>query len=382
MWIETTPYLELVSQARRRPPARLQNLRCLFLLLVVAMFTCRISATPYFTNIISRTGAVHDSKSMGVGWGDLDGDGLLDLYLNNDGEANVLYFNDGDGTYSASKSTAGDINNTGAGRGVAMVDYDLDHDLDIYIAVFDGANKLFQNQGDGTFLDQTAAAEVGHTGQTTSVAWGDLFGADALPDLYVVNYNKENVLYRNNGNGTFSDVTSSSGVGSADQGTAVAVFDADQDGDLDIFVTNAGVVNQLYINNGNDTFSLRANAGVGGDSVALSYSVIWGDFVGNDTALDLFVVNGMHPNSSANMLFKNSGNGSFSLVSGSGVEDESNGRGASGIDVDSDGYLDIFVVSFQDNSRMYSNNEGDGTFSNITDLAGVQDDDGKSLGVA
>ena len=60
-----------------------------------------------------------------------------------------------------------------------MVDYDLDHDLDIYISVVGEANKLFQNQGDGTFLDHTAVAEVGHTGLSTGIAWGDLVGADA-----------------------------------------------------------------------------------------------------------------------------------------------------------------------------------------------------------
>jgi hypothetical protein len=110
----------------------------------------------------------------------------------------VLYQNDGDGTFTDVTSSAG-VGNTGSGRSAAWADYDGDGDLDLYVTNTDGqANVLYQNDGDGTFTDVTSTASVGNTGNSQGTTWADYDGDGDL-DLYVANGNIANVLYQNNG---------------------------------------------------------------------------------------------------------------------------------------------------------------------------------------
>ncbi len=216
------------------------------------------------------------------------------------------------------------------GSGAAFLDYNRDGLLDIYIVNCSSdrnrsGNKLYRNNGDGTFTDVTNEAGVGGIGMGMGVAVGD-YNNDGYPDIYVTSYGR-NTLYLNDRNGKFTDVTEQAGVGGA-QGKwslSAAFFDYDHDGDLDLYVTNfvdlnsvptkeyftfpdefSGQANTLYRNNGNGTFTdVTRQAGVGGGR-SKSTSVIFGDY-DDSRAIDFYVVNYGSPNN----LYRNNRDGTF-----------------------------------------------------------------------
>ena len=186
-------------------------------------------------------------------WWDYDNDGDLDLYVANY-EANALYQNEGEGTFSDQTVSAG-LDDRGKCIGLAVGDYDNDGDLDLYVCK-KGFNALYRNEGEGTFTDVTPAAGVRAVGMSLGASWGD-YDNDGWLDLYVVNYyGRPNVLYRNEGEGVFRDVAGSSGVGDEGDGLGVAFADYDNDGWLDLYVTNDGS-DVLYRNRGDRHHWLR-----------------------------------------------------------------------------------------------------------------------------
>ncbi len=310
----------------------------------------------------------------GVAWGDWDRDGDLDVYIVNYNQPNVLYRNNGDGTFTNVASTAG-VADAGPGYGAAWGDFDNDGDLDLYVTN-DGPNILYRNDGDGTFTNVTSIAGVGDAGWGRGAAWGD-FDNDGYLDLYVVNSlsSQASILYHNNGDGTFTNVASIAGVEFMGNGRGVAWGDYDSDGDLDLYVVNhwpGGSV--LYRNNGDGTFTDVANsAGVANNG--LGTGVAWGDYDA-DGYLDLYVVN---YGGYGNFLYHNNGDGTFSNVTetaGVGLVD--NGYGTAWADYDLDGDLDLYVVNYRGGRKAYGANllyanNGDGTFSDATERAGVGD---------
>ena len=148
----------------------------------------------------------------------------------------------GGASFTDVTSTAGGVGGASDGRGIAVADYDGDGNLDLY-SPNNGANILYQNDGDGTFTDVTSTAGVGDTGTGAGAAWADYDG-DGDMDLYVTNgaaNDGANVrLYRNDGGGTFTDVASSAGVGDTSRGQGVVWTDYDGDGDLDVYITKCG----------------------------------------------------------------------------------------------------------------------------------------------
>lgn len=212
--------------------------------------------------------------------GDYDNDGDLDIYVANnrggydyypvkDRWPNYLYQNQGDGTFINVTVAAG-VEEFGNTKGACFGDYDNDGDLDLYIGNDGGPNRLFQNNGDGTFRDVTAKANVAEPWGTHGVVFAD-FDNDGFLDIYAAGgsyipeqqaycLQKEHpdVLYHNNGNGTFTDITKESGAGYNNPCTSsLAVADADRDGDLDLFLGNNIYKNQYHSanvflkNNGN-----------------------------------------------------------------------------------------------------------------------------------
>ena len=296
------------------------------------------------------------------------------------------------------------------GTGVAFLDYDQDGLMDIYF-VQSGAtdaykpdhplrSALYHNNGDGTFTDvteKTGLGGEGHYGQ--GVAVGD-FDNDGYPDIYVTGYGRA-ILYHNNGNGTFTDVTGKAGV--ADEGqwsTSAGWFDYDKDGYLDLIVTNylewnpknnlwcgekkpgyrsycnpnnyKGQKTVLYHNNRNGTFtdvSIKSGVGVPeskGMGVALA------DFNG-DGWPDIAIANDTWPN----FLFQNNHDGTFtdvSLISGLAASEDGKyeaGMGIDAADVDGDGLLDVYITHLDfELNRLYHNN-GDGTFTDATYSSGI-----------
>lgn len=296
------------------------------------------------------------------------------------------------------------------GSGVGWIDYDQDGLMDLYLvqtAATDAykpahplRSALYHNNGDGTFTDVTEKASVGgegHYGQ--GVAVGD-FNNDGYPDLYVTGYGRA-ILYRNNGNGTFTDVTTQAGVG--DEGgwsTSAGWFDFDKDGWLDLVVTNyidwspktnlwcgeqkpgyrsycnpnnyRGQKTKLYHNNHDGTFTdVSDKSGVGAPE-SKGMGVVLADLNG-DGWPDIAIANDTWPN----FLFQNNHDGTFTdnaLVAGLAASADGRyeaGMGIDAADVDGDGLPDIYITHLDfELNRLYHNN-GDGTFTDVTYTSGI-----------
>lgn len=259
----------------------------------------------------------------------------------------------------------------GLGKGIAFADIDNDGLVDFYVSNKGGANKLYRNQGNGTFADITASAGAGidHPGFTMGSVFGD-YDNDGLIDLYLATggqYEIEaNRLFRNLGNGTFVDVTEKAGVGLKAFTYSASFVDYDNDGDLDLYCANYGVSakNVLYRNNGDGTFSdVTDAAGVGDPS--WSWMGVWAD-VNNDRRPDLYVVNGRYPAGEPNRLYLNNGNGTFSDISQkSGTADPHWGLGAAFADIDNDGDLDLYVINWGAPNKLYENDQNDNNWLKI-----------------
>ena len=269
------------------------------------------------------------------------------------------------------------------GSGAALLDYNNDGKVDIFLVNCGGdaagaRNALYRNNGDGSFTDVTAEAGLGKTGKGMGVAVGD-YNNDGLPDIYVTNYGP-NVLYRNDGNGRFSDVTAEAGVGGNDGKWSLSAvfFDYDHDGDLDLFVTNfvdldapprknpplfpddfAGQPNLLFRNNGNGTFTNvtdAAKVSAGGRSTAAAIT----DY-NESRDIDLFV--GGY--GQAGHLFSNNRDGSFTDVAGRlKLSGASAAFGFGCGDLNGDGYPDFYFPDFRGVSAgRLMLNSGRGEFS-------------------
>ena len=324
--------------------------------------------THLFADDSAVSGTDDAGNGAGVAWGDYDGDGDEDMYVVNNG-TNRLYRNEGDSTFTEVGASAG-VADAGSSQGTAWADYDNDGDLDLFVANNGGLNRLFRNNGNGTFTDVADSAGVDDGGDGFGVAWGD-YDNDGYLDLYIIIPRGLNLLYRNNGNGTFTEVGVSAGVtgDTSDDGRGVAWGDYDNDGDLDLGLANARpVANALYRNNGNGTFTpVGTAAGMPGDGSG--QGIDWGDY-DNDGHIDAYVT---HADGLANRLYHNNGNGTFTNVaSPAGVGDTGIGLGVDWGDFDNDGDLDIYVARSGVANLLYDNN-GDGTFSEIGSTAGVDD---------
>jgi hypothetical protein len=259
---------------------------------------------------------------MGVAVGDVDNDGDPDVYVTNHGP-DALYRNDGDGSFTEVTRRAG-IDNPGWGSSAVFFDADADGDLDLYVANYladdpavvctdaagrrdycgpEGfagvADRLYRNRGDGTFTDVSAAAGIAAVaGKGLGVAAADL-DADGDQDLYVANAGEPNLLWINRGDGTFEDRALELGaavdeLGRAQAGMGIAVGDADGDGALDLLVTHLrGESDTLYRAAGRLGFvDATAAAGLAGPSLPLTgFGTGFADF-DRDGDLDLAVVDG------------------------------------------------------------------------------------------
>ncbi len=295
--------------------------------------------------------------------------------------------------------------------GACWLDYDNDGWQDVYF-VQSGAlpgtprgpdsphSRLLRNRGDGTFVDVTAQAGVANAaGYGTGCTVGD-YDNDGDDDLYVTNFGPS-VLYRNNGDGTFTDVTDQAGVRNGLYAASAAWADYDNDGRLDLFVATyvdftmddqkfcgnirqnrrsychpdayGGLPDLLYHNEGNGRFKEVSKASGIWDPNGKGLGVVWFDY-DNDGDLDLYVANDATPNT----LYRNEGNGRFTdMTLLAGVCCSEDGRPESGMgtdagDADGDGWLDLFVTNLSnETNELYHNLKGSGTFSMDTYRAGL-----------
>ena len=283
------------------------------------------------TGTATATQTEGGQNSVGVAFGDYDGDGDPDLYVVNRGAPNVLYRNNGDGTFSDVTAVAG-VGDAGKGRGVVFGDYDNDGRLDVYVTN-EGSNILYRNNGDGTFSDVTTQTGTGDIGSGRSALFGDYDG-DGHLDLYVVNADRPNVLYWNQG-GIFVNTARDAGVAHPGRGCGAMSGDYDQDGDLDLYVVNFEQANVLYRNEGDGRFSeVSMEAGVADSGKGVG--TVFGDY-DNDGFLDIYVAN-----QGANVLYRNNGDGTFSDATlEAGVGDAEKAVGTAFIDYNNDGFLDL-----------------------------------------
>ena len=327
-------------------------------------------------------------ETMGAGglFFDYNNDGHLDIYLVNSGtlssdaqatrnmnHSDLLYRNNGDGTFTDATAEAGLQQNYGYGIGCLAADYDNDGDADLYLTNF-GKNQLFRNNGDGTFTDITSHAGVGDRSWSVSASFGD-FNLDGYLDLYVANYldyqletahacflegvhiycgpheypGARDTLYRNNGDGTFTDVTARAKLHNAGKGLGALFTDYNNDSYPDIFVANDAVPDFLYRNNGDGTFTdVAITTGVAYNSegrATASMGIATGDY-DSDGLPDLFVTNF---SLEINSLFHNDGDGFYTMTTfETGLADPSFsqlGFGTQFLDADNDGTLELFVAN-------------------------------------
>ena len=268
---------------------------------------------------------------------------------------------------------SGIANSGNKNRGISFADYDNDGDQDIYAYTRLNENRLYENNGDGTFIDMAAVAGINYNGNTRAATWVDL-NNDGFQDLYVANYQSPDIIYINNGPGidnqyTFTDITASSGIAieNFEDPKAVIAADYDNDGDLDIYLSNFNTQNRLYRNNGDLTFTDVVYISNTTD-VEMSMSAIFFDY-DNDNDVDLYLV---HDFDIPNILYQNDGNGYFTDVSEElGVDYAGDGMGVDVADINNDGWMDIYITNLYENT-LYLNN-ADGTFTDISAAAGVQD---------
>jgi hypothetical protein len=362
----------MAAQSRDRAAA----VRSVLLPLFAGLLACLLFAgippetVPQFTDQAAKAGInfhhingpadrkdlIFEAKGGGLGFFDYDNDGWMDLLLvqgstveahlqGKDGHC-VLYHNKRDGTFEDVTEKAG-LTHPGWGMGVSFGDYDNDGFTDIYLT-FLGPNVLYHNNGNGTFTDVTEKAGVGDPRWSSSAGFGD-YDRDGDLDLYVCNYitidwndlpkpgpgmfctylgrpvmcgprglpGARDTLYRNNGDGTFTDVSESSGAFDKDKlyGLGMVWADLDNDGDLDIFVGDDDGPNLLFINDGKGKFEEQG------------------------------------------------------ILSGLAVSVDGRNQGCMGIDAadyDNDGLLDAFVTNFSNDYSTLYHNDGDLFFSDVT----------------
>jgi len=288
-------------------------------------------------------------------WGDYDNDGYLDLFVtNNVNSPNRLYHNNGDGTFTPVLNSP--IVDEGTySHAAAWADYNQDGNLDLVVTDFHATdfNRLFQGDGQGGFTsDQNSPVALSAT-SALGIAWGD-YDNDGDPDLFVANTNGENnQLYRND-KGKFSLMTTGDIVN--DGGTSVGGVwgDYDNDGDLDLYVTNSGALepNFFYENNGDGSFT-KVTAGNIIAYAGNSHGASWIDF-DNDGDLDLIVANDQDQ---ANFFFSNNGNKTFTKISNAITEEANNSYGTAWSDFDNDGDYDLFIANRGSNANDFFINE-------------------------
>ncbi len=325
-----------------------------------------VFAQPLLIDVADFAKVAHPASGQGVAIGDYNNDGFQDIFIANAGRANILFRNNGLGVFTNTTLESKFILSGGGKMGV-WGDYNNDGHLDIYVVRTAIPNILYQNNGNGTFSEVAEMAGVDDPGKGVACAWGD-YDNDGFLDLFVAN-DGQDVLYRNQGDKTFKNMTDSAGVKNSKLSTDAIFGDINLDGYLDLLVTRdenaASISNLLYINNQDGSFSAKEfeHNGLG---------ATFGDY-DNDGDLDVFMVTrSVSEETMLHHLFRNEGEENFIDVSTTvGIISEGEISFAGWIDLDYDSYLDLFLLRPEQPNLIYHNNSN-GTFTNIADSAGLE----------
>jgi len=295
-----------------------------------------------FTEMAAEAGVASEGNSTTAVWGDLDNDGWLDLYVCARENPNLLYRNNGDGTFTEMGAQAG-VNALFNPRSVNMVDYNQDGLLDIHIANLGVENILYKNLGNFRFANDVAQAGV----RDRQVAMGTVFfdyDKDGDMDLYLTHdAYQANIFYRNDGDGTFTDVTAESKTGLKISSMGVDVGDINQDGWLDLHVTNMGQ-NKTLLNNQDGTFTnVSSPSGLG--DVGMGWGFVFLDF-DNDSYIDAYTANDSYFAPVPNALFRHNGVDSFLHIAREHpISNMFGSYAVASLDINDDGLLDLFVTN-------------------------------------
>ena len=354
-----------------------------------------------FTDVAATAGVGKRDRGRGVAWLDYDTDGDPDIFAAGIQAPHALYRNDGDGRF-ADVSTAADLADPRGGWAAIAADYDGDGRPDLFTTreAWEGlaSNSLYRNQGDGTFRDVAPQAGVAGADDSFMAVWTD-YDNDGLPDLYVASgitgSGRPNRLYHNQGDGTFADRGAQAGVAYRGKTLGVTCGDYDGDGDSDLYAIDVAAPNHLYRNDGQIFSDVTAEAGVAKPGEG-SYVGFFIDSDG-DGDLDLFVsamnfyedivqsqVTGLALRPTRAYLYRNDGTTFRDIAPQQGLARSFGSMGAGYGDVDYDGLIDIYLTNggpimarFEPNTLFH--NRGD-RFADITAAAGVGNP-GKGHGV-
>ncbi|MFM9948713.1 MAG: FG-GAP-like repeat-containing protein [Saprospiraceae bacterium] len=312
-------------------------------------FLYKNNGTGGFSPVTSDPITQDGKPSDGATWGDCDNDGDLDCFVVNwYGVNNLWYKNKGDGSFE--QVLVGNlVTNGGFSETASWGDYDNDGWLDLYVtnSAGDLKNFLYRNLQDGTFQKVSMGNPATDAFASRSVNWTD-FNGDGKLDLFVSNENSQHEnLYRNNGDGTFTKLTTGPLVSAGGSTMSSSWGDYDNDGDQDVYLANAPGNEGLYRYEGNETF-LKITTGPAVTSGGSSFGCQWAD-VDNDADLDLFVTNAFLSGPLKNFLFLNNGDGTFTknLTEIPSI-DEGWSYGCAFGDWDCDGDLDLGVATCLD----------------------------------
>ena len=341
-----------------------------------------------FEKITFYSNAKVVDDEYGVAAADFNNDGLTDIFTCGLYERNHLYINKGNFRFideSIERGVSGrdskNQNEKELNLGACACDFDNDGNIDLYVSSLISANRIYHNLGDGNFINYSSIANgIGNsTDRTNSVICGDVDNDGDL-DLFICNENTTNRIYENNGAGVFTEITKEVNLTSKIGGTSSAFSDVDNDGDLDLYVTNWSAKNKLYKNLLKETGKLKFidftdSANVAGDVFTKSNGVVFAD-IDNDADMDIFVANRKTPNK----LYINNGQGIFSdqteIFFG---KDSLKSYGLVIADFDYDGYKDLYLANVG-NNKFYKNIKGQ-KFIDKTELYDA-DIQGYSTGVA
>ena len=346
------------------------------MLISFLVFITQSFSAQYFTKINTGTLAQTPLKTYSASFADYNSDGFDDVLIVGtiDG-GSTLFLNNGDGTFSLKTDN---VIYTTIGPSIACSwgDYNNDGNIDLYICnsgnsgAAQSVNFLYRNDGNGVFTRILTGDIVTDQDWSLGAAWAD-YDNDGFLDLYVANFTEPNRLYHNNGNGTFTKITTGAIVTDDFNTYSASWVDYDNDGFQDMYVVNyfnnslPGQNNCLYHNNGDGTFTKNTTSLIANDASA-SQGSSWGDY-NNDGLMDLFMTVNDFADIKHNFLYKNLGNGNFEVADAAPSIDGGAGFGSAWLDMNNDGFLDLTVSNngstLKRLNKLYLNN-GDGTFTN------------------
>ncbi len=362
-----------------------------------------VPPTTLFKDVSRTAGILHtrqgNDRAIGQAWGDYDRDGWVDFYVTDTKGPNSLFRNNGDGTFSRPAIAEMVALPQSFSGGASFADYDNDGWLDLYVVNW-GQNILFHNDAGRGFTDVTTRAGVGGDANSQTASWGD-YDNDGWLDLYVANWacyprcgrpsqGDSDRLYHNNGDGTFTDVTPLLQGHTYGAGFVASFTDYDNDGDQDIYLVNDEFLfpigNKLWRNDGpgcdGHCFS-EVSSEAKADTQVMGMGLATADY-DNDGDFDFYF-----SNAGPMTLLQNDGDGTFADVAELAGVDVPDGIawGAAALDYNNDGWQDLYlaVMTTATHEGIAANplfhNNGDGTFSRVSSGSGAGDV-GPTMGIA